>query len=202
MQVACSMEAACLVYILQHILGRSDGLNGGNTSRYILPKAAMSFIRLAALHRLAVQSLVQHLKHKQHTERECGYALLTGCTYCWGRSIALCGQKVPLTVDLYILQGAKGPADQSLAQPSGADTASKEEADNRSVYVGQVDYSATPEELQVHFKDCGTVNRVTILTDKMGNAKVLFPEHLHRCQRAVLYHLVGHLMLFPHSLIL
>ena len=52
------------------------------------------------------------------------------------------------------------------------DTASKEEADNRSVYVGQVDYSATPEELQVHFKDCGTVNRVTILTDKMGNPKV------------------------------
>ena len=71
------------------------------------------------------------------------------------------------------VQGAKGPADQSLAQPAGADTASKEEADNRSVYVGQVDYSATPEELQVHFKDCGTVNRVTILTDKMGNAKVL-----------------------------
>ena len=72
------------------------------------------------------------------------------------------------------VQGAKGPADQSLAQPVGADTASKEEADNRSVYVGQVDYSATPEELQVHFKDCGTVNRVTILTDKMGNAKVPF----------------------------
>ena len=70
------------------------------------------------------------------------------------------------------MQGAKGPADASLAQPAGADTASKEEADNRSVYVGQVDYSATPEELQVHFKDCGTVNRVTILTDKMGNAKV------------------------------
>lgn len=71
-----------------------------------------------------------------------------------------------------MMQGAKGPADASLAQPAGADTASKEEADNRSVYVGQVDYSATPEELQVHFKDCGTVNRVTILTDKMGNAKV------------------------------
>lgn len=40
------------------------------------------------------------------------------------------------------------------------------------MYVGQVDYSATPEELQLHFKDCGTVNRVTILTDKMGNPKV------------------------------
>lgn len=82
-----------------------------------------------------------------------------------------------------ILQGAKGSADASLAQPSGADTASKEEADNRSVYVGQVDYSATPEELQVHFKDCGTVNRVTILTDKMGNAKVsaLIPDLASAC---------------------
>ena len=73
---------------------------------------------------------------------------------------------------LAALQGAKGPADASLASPSSVDTASKEEADNRSVYVGQVDYSATPEELQLHFKDCGTVNRVTILTDKMGNPKV------------------------------
>ena len=36
----------------------------------------------------------------------------------------------------------------------------------------QVDYGATPEELQLHFAGCGTVNRVTILTDKLGNAKV------------------------------
>jgi len=32
------------------------------------------------------------------------------------------------------------------------------------VYVGNVDYSCTPEELQMHFQSCGTVNRVTILT--------------------------------------
>ena len=88
------------------------------------------------------------------------------------------------------VQGAKGPADQSLAQPAGADTASKEEADNRSVYVGQVDYSATPEELQVHFKDCGTVNRVTILTDKMGNAKVLYQQPLP--QHDSMFHIVEH----------
>ncbi len=32
------------------------------------------------------------------------------------------------------------------------------------MYVGNVDYSCTPEELQMHFQSCGTVNRVTILT--------------------------------------
>ena len=35
----------------------------------------------------------------------------------------------------------------------------------------QVDYSATPEELQEHFAACGTVNRVTILCDKFRNPK-------------------------------
>jgi hypothetical protein len=36
-----------------------------------------------------------------------------------------------------------------------------------SIYVGQVDYSATPEELLAHFGACGTVERVTIVCDKM-----------------------------------
>jgi polyadenylate-binding protein 2 len=45
------------------------------------------------------------------------------------------------------------------------------EEDSRSVYVGQVDYSATPEELQEHFAGCGTVNRVTILCDRFRNPK-------------------------------
>lgn len=45
------------------------------------------------------------------------------------------------------------------------------EADGRSIYVGSVDYSATPEELQEHFAGCGTVNRVTILCDKFRNPK-------------------------------
>lgn len=40
------------------------------------------------------------------------------------------------------------------------------ESDKRSVYVGQVDYGATPEELQEHFRSCGTINRITILVDK------------------------------------
>jgi hypothetical protein len=62
--------------------------------------------------------------------------------------------------------------DPAFARSDGADAALREDADNRSVYVGQVDYACTPEELQMHFQSCGTVNRVTILTDKFGNPKV------------------------------
>ncbi|KAJ9534579.1 hypothetical protein QJQ45_022068, partial [Haematococcus lacustris] len=63
-----------------------------------------------------------------------------------------------------------GSAD-AAAVSGAAEAASKEEADSRSIYVGNVDYSCTPEELQQHFKACGTVNRVTILTDKFGSPK-------------------------------
>merc|ERR1719226_285196 len=41
-----------------------------------------------------------------------------------------------------------------------------EEVDKRSVYIGNVDYGSTPEELQEHFKSCGQINRITILVDK------------------------------------
>lgn len=54
---------------------------------------------------------------------------------------------------------------------AAANQASKEEADSRSIFVGNVDYSCTPEEVQQHFQSCGTVNRVTILTDKFGQPK-------------------------------
>lgn len=64
------------------------------------------------------------------------------------------------------------------------------ESDKRSVYVGQVDYGATPEELQDHFKSCGTINRITILVDKWtgspkGYAYVEFAEE-DSVQNAVL----------------
>ncbi|KAF5959768.1 hypothetical protein HYC85_000977 [Camellia sinensis] len=54
---------------------------------------------------------------------------------------------------------------------SPAAQAEKEEVDSRSIYVGNVDYVCTPEEVQQHFQSCGTVNRVTILTDKFGQPK-------------------------------
>jgi polyadenylate-binding protein 2 len=40
------------------------------------------------------------------------------------------------------------------------------DTDSRSVYVGNVDYSVTPEELQSFFSSCGSVSRITILCDK------------------------------------
>lgn len=43
---------------------------------------------------------------------------------------------------------------------------SSEQSDERSIYVGNVDYAVTPDELQSFFGSCGTVNRVTILCDK------------------------------------
>ncbi|KAH8502764.1 hypothetical protein Peur_066609 [Populus x canadensis] len=61
----------------------------------------------------------------------------------------------------------------AVPDPASAATnqANKEEADSRSVFVGNVDYACTPEEVQQHFQSCGTVNRVTILTDKFGQPK-------------------------------
>lgn len=44
----------------------------------------------------------------------------------------------------------------------------KEDVDARSIFVGNVDYSATPEEIQAHFQSCGSINRVTILLDKFS----------------------------------
>jgi len=44
------------------------------------------------------------------------------------------------------------------------------DVDRRSVYVGNVDYGATPEEIQEHFKACGSINRITILVDKFSGS--------------------------------
>ncbi|KAK7328129.1 hypothetical protein VNO77_22225 [Canavalia gladiata] len=54
---------------------------------------------------------------------------------------------------------------------ASASQANREEIDSRSVFVGNVDYACTPEEVQQHFQSCGTVNRVTIRTDKFGQPK-------------------------------
>mmetsp|Transcript_29403 Transcript_29403/g.49396 ORF Transcript_29403/g.49396 Transcript_29403/m.49396 type:complete len:229 (-) Transcript_29403:430-1116(-) len=54
---------------------------------------------------------------------------------------------------------------------SEADAVNREEADARSIYLGNVEYSTTPEELQQLFQACGTVNRITIMTDQYENPK-------------------------------
>ncbi|KAI2625926.1 hypothetical protein GGR54DRAFT_637699 [Hypoxylon sp. NC1633] len=57
----------------------------------------------------------------------------------------------------------------------------KSDVDSRSIFVGNVDYSVSPEEIQAHFQSCGSINRVTILLDKFtgqpkGYAYVEFTE--------------------------
>ncbi|KAK9043467.1 hypothetical protein V6N11_071808 [Hibiscus sabdariffa] len=61
----------------------------------------------------------------------------------------------------------------SVQDPAAAATsqANREEVDSRSIFVGNVDYSCTPEEVQQHFQSCGTVNRVIIRSDKYGQPK-------------------------------
>ncbi|KVH93416.1 Nucleotide-binding, alpha-beta plait [Cynara cardunculus var. scolymus] len=87
--------------------------------------------------------------------------------------------------------GATATQDPATAT---ANQANREEVDARSVFVGNVeeqllalllgddeslagtlrlgvDYSCTPEEVQQHFQACGTVNRVTIRSNKFGQPK-------------------------------
>ncbi|ATY63343.1 RNP domain-containing protein [Cordyceps militaris CM01] len=69
----------------------------------------------------------------------------------------------------------------SLEQQSASLADDKESVDSRSIFVGNVDYSASPEEIQAHFQSCGSINRVTILLDKFsgqpkGYAYVEFTE--------------------------
>jgi polyadenylate-binding protein 2 len=53
-------------------------------------------------------------------------------------------------------------------QPNQEDEKEKisEEAEKKSIYIKNVDFSTTPEELEEHFKKCGDINRITILCDK------------------------------------
>jgi len=81
--------------------------------------------------------------------------------------------------------GQKAADTTTTPPPTEADAAEKEARqkleDARSVYVGNVDYKSTPEELQTLFQPCGAVKRVTILCDKFtgrprGFAYVEFAE--------------------------
>lgn len=57
----------------------------------------------------------------------------------------------------------------------------KEEVDARSIYIGNVEYAARPEDLEKHFAPAGAVNRVNIMLNKMtgqpkGFAYIEFAE--------------------------
>ena len=66
---------------------------------------------------------------------------------------------------------ASNPANQLSSAATAATAAASAEIDARSVYVGNVDYSSTKEELHSLFSSCGIVNRVTLPTDFRGNPK-------------------------------
>uniref|UniRef100_A0A8C3KA36 PABPN1 like, cytoplasmic n=1 Tax=Calidris pygmaea TaxID=425635 RepID=A0A8C3KA36_9CHAR len=68
-----------------------------------------------------------------------------------------------------------------MSLDAGTGSEEKKEVDQRSIYVGNVDYGGTAEELESHFNSCGQINRVTILCDKFsghpkGYAYIEFKE--------------------------
>ncbi|MFN9905440.1 MAG: hypothetical protein ACK56F_04850 [bacterium] len=52
---------------------------------------------------------------------------------------------------------------------SGAVPAATDDPDERSIFVKNVHFSSTVEELKQHFSDCGEITRVTIPFDKLTN---------------------------------
>lgn len=68
----------------------------------------------------------------------------------------------------------------------------REDVDARSVFVGNVDYGASPEEIQAHFQSCGSINRVTILLDKFtGHPKGLVNIAFQRFSFWRFFHLIS-----------
>eukprot|EP00636_Phaeomonas_parva_P012397 CAMPEP_0118878374 /NCGR_PEP_ID=MMETSP1163-20130328/18294_1 /TAXON_ID=124430 /ORGANISM="Phaeomonas parva, Strain CCMP2877" /LENGTH=185 /DNA_ID=CAMNT_0006814187 /DNA_START=340 /DNA_END=893 /DNA_ORIENTATION=+ len=61
--------------------------------------------------------------------------------------------------------------DKTFPDLATEDKADDAQYDELSVYVGQVDYNASAEELQAHFSSCGQVVRVTILGNRNGQPK-------------------------------
>lgn len=68
------------------------------------------------------------------------------------------------------IQAMQNEVEKQMNVPKGAaavmSSEDKADTDLRSVWIGNVDYGATAEELEAHFHGCGSVNRVTILCDK------------------------------------
>ncbi|KAL5967989.1 Embryonic polyadenylate-binding protein 2-B [Taenia solium] len=64
---------------------------------------------------------------------------------------------------LHNLTNADKSSKNNLSTLSGED---KGDVDLRSIYVGNVDYGSTADELEAHFRCCGAINRVTILCDR------------------------------------
>jgi len=64
--------------------------------------------------------------------------------------------------------GSSSNPNGGVTTAGGAASGEGANRDGLSIYVGQVEYTATPEELCAHFEPCGTVERVTIVCDKFS----------------------------------
>merc|ERR1712150_461129 len=69
-------------------------------------------------------------------------------------------------------EGANIDQNANIATGSTLNSSNEEkvEVDGRSCFIGNVDYSASAEELEQHFSGCGGIQRVTILCNKFNGA--------------------------------
>lgn len=86
-----------------------------------------------------------------------------------------------MTESAEFLKGARVEGDVGNSQSKDEKLERQEEIDRRSVFVGNVDYQSTPEQLEHFFKSVGVIERITILFEKYtgmpkGYAYVEFQE--------------------------
>lgn len=63
------------------------------------------------------------------------------------------------------------PISNGVSRPSREDRyAAQVESDSRSIFVGNITSEITPEILDEHFKNCGTIKRITLLYDRNTGA--------------------------------
>mgnify|MGYP000709292830 CR=1 FL=1 len=63
-------------------------------------------------------------------------------------------------------EGSPSERKASEADNDQPDIVQTDEADKRSIFVKNVDYTSTKEQIIEHFKSCGKINRVTIVNDR------------------------------------
>ncbi|KAF4010637.1 hypothetical protein G4228_002161 [Cervus hanglu yarkandensis] len=104
-----------------------------------------------------------------------------------GSAWAMCWQELEaIKLKLWAMEQAQGPEPpmvqeldegeeaagallaRQLLSPETDSPLEKAAADHRSVYVGNVDYGGTAQELEAYFNHCGEIHRVTILCDKFS----------------------------------
>lgn len=88
-----------------------------------------------------------------------------------------------LDYDALPRNGAKVRRSSNFINSDLEDGNSRNSLDSRSIYIGNVDYGANPLDLQRHFRACGVVERITIMTNKetgqpKGYAYLEFDLHL------------------------